>query len=242
MDNILVASYNKDLLKKAIQQSESPNILENEEFTFVRDKSSRSELYSVYLNFKYLNRLIGAYTSETPDLLVEMDKILSYSSMDLSMGDDYASFSGYVKQIDTVPSFLSVFKDVSKGSIRAPEVLPSNTAMYTSIGFDNFQDFYARLETYYQTQNPEEFEELNKQKDRIEKFLKIDFNENFFSWMTDEVASAIIPKDSTNSSYSYFALLHFDNFNRATQEMEFLGERIKKRTPVKFKTKEYQGL
>lgn len=241
LDNVLVASYNKPLLKKAIAQTESAGVLDDPEFSFVRERTDPEDLYTIFINYRFLNQMIGAYTQEMPELLAGLDEILSFSSLNFNMEDEEISFNGYMKQLDSVPSFLSVFKDVSKGKIRAPQVLPRNTAMYTSIGFDNFLDFYRRLETYYKQQNLDEYEDLNDQKRKIERLLKISFEDQFFSWMTDEVATAIIPVDSQYSAYEYYALLHFSNYEKAKQEMDFLSAQVKRRTPVKFEAIEYQG-
>jgi len=243
VDNILVSSYNRELMEKAIRQSEQPSIRENPDFTSVKEQTNRKDLYTLYLNYSVFEKLLASFMDEIPTSLQGLNEILSFSSFDLSLKNDQTVLRGYMKQIDTVPSFLSVFKDVGKGRIRAQNVLPPETAVYTSIGFDEFMDFYRRLEEYYKLQNPEEYEELTRQKEFLEKRLKINFEDDFFSWMTDEIATAVIPLDSARTQYAYYALLHFDHYEKARDRLDFVSERVRKTliSPVRFTTMDYRG-
>ena len=243
MDNVVVSSYDSDLIRKAIEQSERSSIRENLDFTYVREQTNRDDLYTLYLNYSVFEKLIAAFTSEIPESFKGLGEIISFSSFDLQVKDDKTVFSGYMKQLDSVPSFLSVFKDVGKGRLHAQDVLPAETALYTSIGFDEFIDFYSRLETYYKNENPEEYESLNKQKEMIEKRLKISFEDDFFSWMTDEIATAVIRTDTIREQYAYYALLHFDNYNKTKEKLDYVVERIQKTliSPVKFTSTDYKG-
>ena len=72
-----------------------------------------------------------------------------FPQTDLSLGKEKFELSGYTKQNDSVASFFSVFRNVGKGRIRAQNILPQNTAMFMSIGFEDFNDFYDRFETFY---------------------------------------------------------------------------------------------
>ena len=149
IDNVVVSSYDSNLIRKAIEQSERSSIRENMDFAYVREQTNRDDLYTLYLNYSVFENLIAAFTSEIPESFQGLGEIVSFSSFDLQVKDDKTVFSGYMKQLDSVPSFLSVFKDVGKGRLHAQDVLPAETALYTSIGFDEFIDFYSRLETYY---------------------------------------------------------------------------------------------
>ncbi|RMG29929.1 MAG: DUF3352 domain-containing protein [Bacteroidetes bacterium] len=241
LDNILVGSYDDQLIRKAIAQTESGSITDNLDFAQVRQRTNRDDLYTIYLNYHYLDDLILAYTSPMPELLEGIDEVLSFSSFDLSLSDEEAAFRGYMKQVDTVPSFLSVFRDVGQGRVLAPGIMPARTAMFTSVGFDDFEDFYQRWLSYYREQKPDEYKKLEKNIGRTEKLLKINFEEDFFSWMTDEVAMAIIPTNEAGDQYDYYAMLHFDDYELAKEKLDFVREQIRKRTPLKFRAVDYRG-
>ena len=240
IDNVLMVSYNENLVKKAIDQSEKPSLLENQDFAKVWEKASRDELYTVYMNYGVIDRFIGAYTESMPEMLEGIEEILAFSEFDLSVSDEEIEMNGYVKQVDSVASFLNVFRKSGKGRIKAAQVLPQNTAMYTSIGFDDFSDLYLKFEGFYEKENPEEYATLQKRKRQIEKLLKIDFDRDFFSWMTDEVVTAIVPVDQEAQQYAYYAMLHFNDYDQVKDRLDYVTKRIGK-TPVKFEELDYRG-
>ncbi|MEM6804179.1 MAG: DUF3352 domain-containing protein [Bacteroidota bacterium] len=239
--NVMIASYTKSLVKKAIQQSGNPSITTNQDFYQVRDKTDRDELYTLYMNYQNFDSFIGAFTTEVPEMMADFQDIISYSGFDLQLADDAAEFEGYTKQIDSVQSFLNVYKEVGQGKINAHAVLPASTAMYSSIGFDDFSELYRRFSEFSAANDPEAHEDLQKNVRRIEKLLKISFEEDFFSWMTEEISTAIVPVPQRNNQYSYLALLHFDDYDLAKDRLDYLMKQVKKRTPVKFKLHEYRG-
>ncbi|MEL6851064.1 MAG: DUF3352 domain-containing protein, partial [Bacteroidota bacterium] len=241
MGNVMIASYKESLVKKAIQQSGNPSITENLDYFAVKEKTDDNNLYSVYFNFGLLDRYMGAYTTETPEMMEGIGEIVSYAGWDLDITDEEIVFEGVVNPVDSVPSFLNVFKDVGKGKIKAPEVLPKETAMFTSIGFDDFSDFYQRFSNHYQLTDPEGFADLQKNQRRLEKLLKLEIERDLFGWMTDEIVTAVVPTDAAATRYSYYAMLHFDDYELAKERLDYMGEKLRKRTPVKFKEVDYRG-
>lgn len=240
IDNILITSYTAGLVKRAIDQSERVSIRENAAFQRVRSQTDRDELYTLYLNYGNLPRLLAAYTSELPEMVQDLDEILAFSSFDLSMDDEAIEMDGYTQHVDTVASFLRVFQDVGRGRVQAGQVLPARTAMFTSIGFDDFDDFYRRFMAYYAESDPEGYADLEKSAKRIEKTLKIEFERDFFAWMTEEITTAIVPVDAEAKRYAYYALLHFDDYQLTKERLDYVTKRIG-RTPVKFEELPYRG-
>ncbi|MEM9985182.1 MAG: DUF3352 domain-containing protein, partial [Bacteroidota bacterium] len=237
VDNVLLFSYVESLVKQSIDQSEKISITEDPVFAKVQDEADQGALYNLYLNFQRLLALVGAYTDEIPEMLAGIDSMLSYAALDLDMGDDFFELAGYAQQVDSFPSYLSVFSDVGRGEVTADEVLPTTTAMYTSLGFDDFSDFYRRFDEHYAETDPKGHAELMKNQQRIERLLKIDFERDFFSWMSDEVVTALVP---VNGRYSYFAMLRFDDYDLTEERLKYVTERIGK-TVVKFEETEYEG-
>ncbi len=242
LSNVLVVSYDKSLLKSAINQTEKSPILSNSDFAKVHDDLGKNDIYSIFLNYNLLEKYMAIYTDELPESLNGINEILSFSSFDLNLGDDHTFLKGFTKQVDTVPSFLNVFKEVGRGKMLAKEVLPASTAFYSSLGFDDFDDLFKKFEAFYEEQTPEEYADFAKNKNKIEGFLKFDFEEDFFKWMTEEVVTAVVPIDEAKSKYAYFGMFHFDDYDLAKEKMDFFAERIRKRSPAKFLEVEYKGV
>ncbi len=241
VDNVLMVSYTKSLIEKAIAQSEGSDIREEPAFKKVKAKTDPGELYNLYVNYATVNKMMAAFTSDMPEMLRELDQTLTFSGIDLSLDDDLATLKGYALQNDSFPSYLRVFKDVGQGKIRAAHILPDNTAMYTSIGFDDFADFYNRFMGYNQLSDPKGYESMQKSLRQTQRLLKIDFERDFFAWMNEEIVSAVIPADQKGLAYSYYAMLHFEDEDQTQERMNYVLEKIRKRTPLKFESVYYRG-
>jgi hypothetical protein len=237
IDNVLIFSYNQELVKRAVIQSEQPSIREDVAFAAVQEEADRGALYNVYLNFRRLPALMALYTDELPSTLVGIDSIMSFAALDLDMGDEFVELAGYARQVDSVPSYLSVFSDVGRGEIHAGDILPTSTVMYSSIGFDDFDDFYQRFDARYAQSDPEGHADLLKNQQRLERFLKIEVKRDFFSWMTDELVTAIVP---VKGQFAYVAMMHFDDYEQTKERLDYVGARIGK-TVVRFDEQDYRG-
>lgn len=241
-NNILIGSYSKELVKKAIRQTGEPSITENPNFFDVRENLGRSDIYSIFLNYNLLEKYASIYLDDAPEMLQGIEEILTFSSFDFQVKDDHTYLKGYTRQMDSVASFFNIFKDVGQGRLLAAEILPKNTAFFGSMGFDDFDDFFERFSAYYQDQSPEEYDDFVKNKERIEKYFDISLEEDFFSWMTDEVITAVAPLDSMNREYAYYGLMHFDNYKKAKEKMDLFAEQVRKKSPAKFLEIEHQGV
>lgn len=235
--NVMIFSYEESLVKQAILQNGQPSIRLNPDFIAMKDVADAGELYSIYLNYHTLPRLIGAYTPEMPDMLSGLDEILTYSVWDLSIDDESVEMDGYVRQNDSVPSYLTVFGQVGQGKWGAAEVLPQETAMLTSMGFGDFRELYRALTAQMQRETPADYEELEKRKGQVERLLKVSVEDDLFAWMTEEVVTAVVPM---GQDYSYFAMLHFDDYDFVKDRLDYVTRRIG-RTAVRFEELDYRG-
>ncbi len=241
VDNILIATYDKELLKKSVLQSEEPSIVENKDFALVRERTYGDGAYTLYLNYALMNNFVSLYTEQIPELLIDIPEILSFSSFEISLRDELAVMQGFLKHTDSVASLMNVFLDVGQGESTVKDVLPRSTAFYTSLGFEDFSDLYQRFEEYYQSTDSMGYLAWKKNQDRVEGYLGIDFDEHFFSWMTEEAVAAIIPTYANEDSFISAAFLHFDDYDLTLEQLNFVERRVRKRTPLKFETIDYRG-
>jgi len=240
--NILVASYTKDLLKKALDQfNKEVSVEEIEDFKRVKSKVGEDGIYELFINYSYLDKMIRAYTSDMPEILDGVTEMLSYTSFGLTVGEDNLALRGYTRQMDSIPSFLNIYNNTKKGQVHAHRILPKETGMFMSMAFDEFDEFYREFDSYYESTDKEGYDSFASSRKKLEKFLKLDMERDFFSWMTDEIAMAIIPTDQTYQTYSHFAIFHFDDYKLAQERMNYVTKMIKKRSPVKFETVEHKG-
>ncbi|MDP5171132.1 MAG: DUF3352 domain-containing protein [Bacteroidia bacterium] len=235
--NILLFSYDGDLVKKGIRQSGEASILSDANFLAIHDEADASELYSIYLNYRTLGYLISSYTSEPSEMLTGLDEILTYSVWDLRLDDDHMQMDGFIRQNDSIPSYLTVFGKVGRGKVGAAAVLPGETAMFSSVGFEDFGALFQELMAQTERGSPKDYADLIKRKAQLEKLLKIDVEKDLFDWMTEEVVTAVVP---VGDQYASLALMHFDEYDLVKERLDYVAGRIGK-TMVKFEETEYRG-
>ena len=100
--------------------------------------------------------------------------------------------------------------------------------------------FYQKFDRYYAESSPEEHADMQKNISRIERTLKIEFQRDFFDWMSEEIVTAIVPTNPQATQYAYYAMLHFDDYDQTKERLDYVTKRIGK-TPVKFDELDYRG-
>lgn len=241
-DNILIASYTQKLVKNAIVQYEQPAITTEPYFNAVAEKISSDGQYQLYVNYRVFDPFLRIFTADPNSTLSQVDSTLSYSAFDTKISDDALQLKGYSKVVDTLPSYFQVFQQVGQGKLLAAEVLPAQTAFFSSIGFDNFGEVYKKFDTYYAQSQPKAYKDLQKNKKRIEKLLDIDVETDIYGWMTEEIVAAVVPADEEGNHFYRYALLHFDDYNLAKEKMDHIAEKIRKKPVLKYSEIHHQGV
>jgi hypothetical protein len=242
LDNVLISSYTEELVKQAIQQSEQAPIEQEADYRLVRESASRNGAYTLYLNYAQSDAFLRAFTQELPAGLSGLGEALSYSALDLRLRDEYFELDGPLKQQDSAASLFLLFEDLGEGRVQAPAVLPARTALFSSIGIGDFSAFFRRTQEMYAARNPEAARDLEKNLKRLDKLFKIDVERDFFSWMDQEVATALVPAPPGRSSepFYYYGLLHFRNYEQAQERLAYLSKRVDK-SPLKVEELDYKG-
>lgn len=242
--NVLLASYTHDLVKKAIEHSEKENIQSNENFKTVYSASVKDGPYNLIVNYAYMDKFVRVFSPQPSEMLLGLGKSISFSGFTLGTKGEAMDLNGFSMPWDTAVSYINAFRSAGKGEISAQNVLPTSTVMFTSFGFSDFTSFYNSLLTVYKEGNPKEYADMIKNKEQVEKFLKIKLEEDFFSWMNEEAVAAVvgIPQDNGTLLYENFAMLHFKDADKVKEKLLHVEKQIKRKTLfAKFEKEEYQG-
>lgn len=242
--NVLLASYTKALVKNAIQQSEKDNILDNENFKPVYGATLKDGPYTLTLNYRNMDAFIRIFSPDPSEMLLGMGESLAYTGINLQVGADKADLNGYSLAWDSATTYINAFKSSGTGKNTAGNVLPQSTALYTSIGFSDFNRFYQSLLKVYQQNSPKEYEEMVKSKKKLEDYLKAKVEDDIFSWMTEEAVAAVVAVEQPNGTVAYenYALLHFSDESKVREKLKHLERQIKRKSLfLKFDKEEHMG-
>ncbi len=236
LDNLLVSSYNYALIKQVIDEKDRIHWLNNPDFKRV-NKDSGDELVRFYFNFKQLPGFANIYLDDGEKITSGYAKALKLSGFDISHEDERILMNG-ITLPDSVSSYFNAMLDVKPGKVKAYRIVTKRAAVYTSLGFKDFNLFYRSL--LEQLPKKEKYA-LKKQTQSMEKYFKIDLEKDLFDWIGQEIAIVKIYTGKKQRPEDVIALIQAEDIKEAKKGMNRILERLRKKSPVKFKSYTYNN-
>ena len=239
--NLLVASYNQKLLEASIDQIEKPYVAIDKNFIGVRDKIKGEGLFRIFINYAQLDNYTNGMLSSPDPNIRQLSQSLFYTGLAFSLDDDnMIRCEGYTNFNDSIPSSFHAMIQSGEGKTGLAEVLPSRTASSVSMGFDKFTDYFDNLMTNLK-EVPKSYNSYQANIKQAESFLNIDVRKNLMSWIGDEAAMVHLAPMGLGRSNEFAVFLKTRDMDDAKKNLDLVMEQIRKRTPVKFQTVEYNG-
>ncbi|MBN2729279.1 MAG: DUF3352 domain-containing protein [Bacteroidales bacterium] len=243
IDNVFMASYNKGLIEKAHKASQTPDWWENNTaFQKVTSETSGSSLFRFYVSYDFMSKYIKYYLSDQDELLAELQRIFNYSSFNIDFQDEQMIFEGATVLKDSVSSYLHMLSNISPGEMQAYRVIPDHMALYLSITFDDYMEFYTKLKEEFTFSDSANAESYSKTIEKTEKFFNIDLEEDFFSWIGTEIALVKLPPTANSKENDMLAFLHSTDIEKAESGLSTICKQVKKKTPVRIKEVDYKEI
>lgn len=250
--HLLLCSQTPALVEAALDEQNNPtNFKNNRRFTKVVSKTSTKNLGRLFINYELADEFFGLYMDESNEYLNDISEALFFSGLNLDLeqvgDDDDENASTIVRMIgttvinDSLPSHVRALLLSGSSDITAARVVPQRSAFYFSVNFDDFLTYYDKFTDVLQ-QDEKAYQEYQNQINTVERILDISVRDNFFSWIGSEMA--IIqsePTQSVDKNDEYALVLKAKSISEATAQLEFIGEKIRKRTPIKVVVSEHKG-
>lgn len=238
IDNYFIGTYTHTLVEQSIAGHQDAMLTRSFDFIEVQKRTIGEGVVRLFLNYEtlypYLVNSLGADYTE----VMKENLPLFHSGFFFDVEESSLLLEGYSNYNDTLATYLKIFEQSGTGELDIAQVLPTNTSIYLSIGFDQFSDFYEALDNQLR-EDPEYGEEYALYTKKTEKFLNIDIKEDVASWIDDEVAVVQVEPEDGYSKVALIIKAKGDDL--AKEKMEFLSKQVRKKTPVKFKTVNYKG-
>jgi len=241
IDNLFVGSYSPILIEKSIKQKDKNNWTKNTSFQAVASEISSGKLFNFYFNYGQLAKYMGVYLSEESDLVNSLGSSLNYTAFNVNFEDERLSFSGYTKLADSVSSYLKALSTVSPGKADAYKLVSDNAALYLTMCFDDFDDFYKNLTTEFSNEKGATYDDYSKTITKVEKLFKISMRDDFFSWIGHEIAFVKLKPVVNAKENDVSIFIQAKDINDAKAGLDHLTKQVRKRSPLKFDTINYKG-
>lgn len=241
-ENILIASYVGSLVEKSLDEYNNPVIGRDINFIEVANNIEASDFFKLYLNYKVLPDFAALFLEDDNSLVGDISQSLFYSGYSFDINDEgLMKMKGVTLPNDTLNSFLNSLHKSGKGKNEVQKVLPDLTAFYLKIGFESGMTFIENFEKMYQENDSIGFHDYQINNKKIERFLNINLQKNFYSWIGDEVAFMQLQSGGLGTKNEFAFLVKAEDIDNAKKNLDFIKTRIKKKTPGKFKSVDYKG-
>ena len=198
-DDIVFFSENKMLVEDAIRASVSEDkLLINPSFSSSYKTINKSAEINLFFNY---NSLIK-YTSIFTDKPIINSNFSGWTATDLSVKNKIIVANGFSAFNNTMTNYTDVFIKQTAKDIDILELIPENTSLLLSIGFNNSKQLFNKKNEILQQQN--KFWSWDKHRKLIQDTFNVNYNE-FINEIQDE--AGIFNTSSTQSlqqQYSFF--------------------------------------
>jgi len=231
IDNLLVCSYTSSLLEMAIREKNVEFFVKNNDFKKIESRLSNKDLFEFYINYAQLNNFIKCYADDLNDMAASIGNSLFYSALNFNIKDEQLFFDGNTSVNDSLSSYLKALSKVNPGKSGVFEILSDKTALYVSMCFENFNDFFSKLKDEFSKQDSSHAETYQSKINRIQKLLKIDLQRDFFDWIGNEISySRMRPVDGNAKEEDIIVAVNTKNIDDAKLGLNNITSQIRKRS------------
>ncbi|MCU0450776.1 MAG: DUF3352 domain-containing protein [Bernardetiaceae bacterium] len=240
--NLLLASYQSLLVKAAIDQREQPTLADDPHWQQLTSEVGGGGLFKCYLQYAQLPALAQTYSPGPNEWVNMLQRDLSFSGLSFEPedGGQLLVLQGYTHLQDSLDSYFKATLRAGRGRLGAQRVIPQGAAYYLSFAFADFPTFFNHAEQIY-LKDPVAGAEYRNGVQSLERLLKINLKDHFVSWVGDEVALVQTQPQGQGRTDEMAAVLKVADLDKARENLAFIEEQVRKRTPGKFTGVDYQG-
>ncbi len=228
--NLLLASLCPPLLKESVRACS-------------RKEGKRAESPSgdilLEVDHQRLDKWLGAILSNA--VSVSDSSLLKNTSLSLNMKDQFLEFKGLSYPNRDYFSLLSALNLVDGAPSGIEAIVGEHVAACVSLCFPSFEELENILLEEYQLNRLQQYQEVEKMLHRLDKYLGVDIEELFTSWIGNEIAVIKPAVDQEKRLDNLVLAVKSKDIDLAKDQLAYLTEQISRKTPVRFREMEYNG-
>lgn len=237
--NIFSGSYSRKLVENAIVCFEKNCLANKKNFDAFAPKYQNND-FALFVFYPFIDEFVSEYAQDSDELMKPLSEALDFTCAGLDFTQQQITLSGITLINDSINSYLKILSQLQPAQRQAEKILSHQTAFYLSMCFSNFTDFYNKLVVQYQDADSTGYSNIKINQRRLERFLGINLDEDFFGWIGNEIAFAKLrPKGVNDKDDDMLICMHSHNIENAKLGLSKIMKHIKNRTPVKFKNIAY---
>ena len=233
----MIMSTNYKLVEASLNEIDKMTLGRDLAFIDVTKRISGKGLFNVYINFKYFPEYLNATLGKVITGISQLRTELTYSAFTFNITPEgMIELEGFTGVNDSVHSVYSSVLNAGNGGINSQKIIPARVASLVKISFDNATEYYNQI--IMNLDEPEKTEYL-KTLQKFEKKLKISLEDNFLSWIDNEIILLQTQPSNLGRNNEFAAILVGKNKSGPKENLDFIGRQIERNTPIKIRKVRY---
>ncbi len=242
VDNILLVSFNGNIIQKSLEGLDDNHWQADQKFTQIMQQIPGRKQFKLYVNYDKIDDFTQTFLTEDDETISMLSSSLAYSVMNLNIEGDMLSFDGFANLDSTGGSYVQALANVPPGRLTAYQIMTNQVAAYISISFDDYHKFYNNLMDEYAKNYPDDVADMDKGLNLVKNVIKIDVENDLFSWIGNEVALfKIRPLSNVSKDDDIALVIQANDIDLAKEGLEHIVKQIRKWSPFRFKDYDYKG-
>ena len=239
-ENLLIVSQNRNLLQSSLKTLSQNYWTNDTNFIKISALAPQEKLFKIIINFKQLDNFVSTFQTKVTPTVKMFSNGLNYAILDLDIHDNIIDLEGYT-QVDTTSTYLYSFSTLEPAILSSYQIMTNQTAANVMLNFRDYSLFYQQLMTQYKKNSPKDYENLQKNLDRVEKIFGININDDLISWIGNEVALYKLTPQQNERVQDAVITIQTKDPDLAKEKLTHVFKKIKAITPITFKTIDYKG-
>lgn len=240
INNLLTFSFSNKIIQNSLNIEEE-EWRYNLNFQEVKGMGKSNNLMKFYINYSQVASFYNLFMDDDEGSIEEFVSSIYYSAFDLTINDNRLNLTGFTNINDSLNSYIRAISKTAPSQVSAHSIIPVSTAAFISINFDDFDEFYTNLMNEYHAENAEDLNKYNKQIKNIESLLEINLQEDFFSWIGNEIMLIKIRPFPGYSKDEWMMSIHCNSKDKAYERLNHMVNKIDENSPLRYKSEEYKN-
>lgn len=237
--NYMASSYNLNILKNSIEEYYNPTFKKQEQYRYIEAETSTDGLAQIYINYAQLEPFLNVYMGSVDQSLITILGQMHFTGLNGTLDNSYIKLKGETNINDSMDEMLTVLSKSGSSKMGVHEVLSERTALLMRLGFDDFTTFTQNSLAISTTKNNTR---NNRKIKLIELFMGISIQNDFMSWIGDELAVAqYFNENLLGNKVPKLIAIKVKDKRKAKEKLDGVFRKIKRRMPFKFDSYEFMG-
>ncbi len=227
-EGLLVISLSSILAEESLRALlRDGSVLSNPSFMDVKETQGHDARAELYINYKQLKNILAQYAGAgSRDAAFFSQPYAEWSALDINLKSNAVVMNGFVLSPDSSDAWLGAFRDSPPVAMELLDYMPSNTAYFAFLGFDDFHKWRQRQLLTLQRSNRRY--SLENEIKKYDDACDCDISDLALSWIGSQAVALITEPATDEYAQNQLAIFMAADGDKAEGKLILLHEKLAK--------------